>query len=105
MAVANLAISLIWRLRLAKLSLYCPSTIYHVRTTLSNFDITSHTCELIQFNSKITRCNRLISNNFLHITQTEDYNHYIKKEGTKELNNIVKTSNSYTIPTVSYNAN
>ena len=36
------------------------------------------------------------------MTQTEDY---IKKEGTKELNNIVKTSNSYTIPTVSYNAN
>ena len=36
------------------------------------------------------------------MTQTEDY---IKKEGTKELNNIVKTSNSYTILRVSYNAN
>ena len=35
------------------------------------------------------------------MTQTEDY---IKKEGTKQLNNIVKTSSSYTIPTVSYNA-
>ena len=33
------------------------------------------------------------------MTQTEDY---IEKEGTEELNNIVKTSNSYT---VSYNAN
>ena len=36
------------------------------------------------------------------MTQTEDYN---EKEGTEELNNIMKTSNFYTIPIVSYNAN
>ena len=40
MVVANLAIFLIWQLRLS--CLYCPSTICLVRTTLSSFDIISH---------------------------------------------------------------
>ena len=63
----------------------------------STSQVNTHELPVILFKSKKSPD---ASNKSLHMTQTEDY---IKKEGTED--NTAKTSNSYTIPTVSYNAN